>query len=89
MGMTKDTREVVDSYGNVGCPTCGKGYSPSFPICPRCCSHPTLDFTEGWHGNDESGGWESEVVCSVCGADQELAGLNRDVLQSKYRVVLK
>jgi len=57
----------MDEFGNVQCPKCSGYYAPEFPSCPKCCPHDALNFVEDWHGPDDGGGWELDVVCSVCG----------------------
>ena len=65
------------------CEVCGGVQSSSFKKCIFCCKHNELELREDWHGTDDEGGWELEVVCSNCGKDS----FNNDEIITGYKLV--
>ena len=77
---------AADEFGNIACKKCGYIQSPSYRACLKCCPHNRLALTEGWHGDDDGGGWELEVECAKCGKDCDFG---RKTLMRDYAVVRK
>ncbi len=75
-----------DKHGNVKCEKCGRWASETFKKCPHCCEHNELELDEGWHGSDEEGGWELEVVCLECGKNYDF---DNDWLIENFKLVRK
>jgi hypothetical protein len=85
--VDKDNWKVVDKYGNIECPVCGKPQSPNFGhYCIYCCPH-----DEVYIKNiiDDSGIPDVEFICKRCKRvfTDKLSILTRDYVLKKKNLM--